>query len=215
MRGPIWDVPTRLFHWALVLLIAAAWWTAENDEIEWHVRAGMAVFMLLVFRLVWGVIGGSTARFGGFIKGPRAILTYLRGRYPSHVGHNPLGALSVIALLAAVAAIVGLGLVGIDEDGIAPGPLSHLVSDDLAEVAIELHEHEAFDALLVLVVLHVTAILFYAVAKRQNLIRPMVTGSGEIPAGVDPLRPAGAWRAAMALLTAFAAAWWIWTGAPL
>lgn len=215
MRGPIWDASTRLFHWLLVLQIAAAWWTAENDALDWHVRIGMAVFVLLVFRLVWGLIGGSTARFSNFLRSPAAVLAYVRGRHPAHVGHNPLGALSVVALLASVAAVVGLGLVGVDEDGIAPGPLSQWVSAEFAEEAIELHEHEAFDLLLVLIVLHLAAILFYALVRRQNLVGPMLTGNGSIPQDAEALRPAPRWRAVVAVVIAFSVGWWIWEGAPL
>ena len=215
MKGAIWDGWTRLFHWSLVLLVAAAWWTAENDEMDWHLRIGMAVFVLLVFRLVWGLIGSSTARFSSFLRGPGAVLLYLRGQYPAHVGHNPLGALSVVALLGAVALVVALGLLGVDEDGISPGPLSHWVSEYLAGQAVELHEHEAFDLLLALIVLHVAAILFYALFKRQNLLGPMVGGRGVVPEGATAMSAAPAWRAAIAFLVAFGLGWWVWAGAPL
>ena len=215
MRGPIWDGWTRFFHWSLVLLVAAAWWTAENDEMEWHLRIGMAVFVLLVFRLVWGLIGGSTSRFASFVHGPGAIFAYLRGRFPAHVGHNPLGALSVLGLLAGLLLVVGLGLIGVDEDGLAPGPLYLWVGEELSEEAIELHEHEAFDLLLVLIGLHVAAVLFYALVKRHNLLGPMISGRGEIPKGAEALQPASAGRAVLAWLIALGLGWWVWAGAPV
>lgn len=212
MRVRVWDLPLRLFHWLLVLLIAAAWWTGENDDLVWHYRIGFLALILIVFRLIWGFIGSSTARFASFIRGPRAILAYLRGASPHAVGHNPLGALSVIALLGLVAVVVGLGLFATDEDGIDPGPLSHYVSLDAAEEAADLHEL-FFDALLVVIAIHVAAILWYALFRRDNLIGPMITGAREAPPGTEPMRPVSAWRFWLALVLAFALTWWVWTGA--
>ncbi|MGZ8350210.1 MAG: cytochrome b/b6 domain-containing protein [Allosphingosinicella sp.] len=212
-RIRIWDGPTRLFHWSLVILIAAAWWTAEEEMLDWHSRIGFAILFLLVFRFVWGLIGSSTARFAGFVRGPREIVDYLRGSRPPAVGHNPLGALSVLALLGLTSLVVLLGLFATDDDGLAPGPLSHLVSYDAAEEAQDLHEL-GFNLLLALVGVHIAAILYYAILKRQNLVAPMVTGRGAAPEGAEPMRPAPAWRLAVAWLAAFAVAWWVWSGAP-
>ena len=214
MRLRIWDGPTRLFHWSLAILIAAAWWTAEEHLLVWHYRVGFAILCLLVFRIVWGFIGSSTARFAGFVRGPRAILTYLRGAAPPAIGHNPLGALSVLVLLGLSAIVVALGLFATDEDGIDPGPLSHLVSHDAAEEAQDLHE-DSFDLLLVMIGLHVAAILYYALIKRHNLVGPMLTGSGAAPEGAEELRGAPLWRVALAILIALLFGWWIWSGAPL
>lgn len=213
-RLRIWDGPTRLFHWSLVLLIAAAWWTAEEEMLDWHFRFGLAVLVLLVFRIAWGLIGSSTARFGSFVRGPRAILEYLRGAAPPAVGHNPLGALSVLALLGLTSLVVGLGLFATDDDGIMPGPLAYLVSWDAAEEAQDWHE-DAFNFLLILVAVHVAAILFYAFVKRQNLLGPMIGGRGRAPAGAEPMRPATWPRLLLAVVAAVAAGWWIWSGAPL
>ena len=213
-RVRIWDRPTRLFHWSLVVLIPAAWWTAEEELLDWHLWIGLAILCLLVFRLAWGLVGSSTARFSGFVRGPRAILDYLRGAGPPHVGHNPLGALSVLGLLGLSAVVVALGLFATDEDGIAPGPLSHLVSYDAAEGAQDLHE-DSFDLLLILIGLHLAAILYYALVKRQNLVGPMLTGCGPAPAGAEPMRPASILRLVAAILVAVAAGWWVWGGARL
>ena len=122
MRLKVWDLPTRFFHWLLVVLIAAAWWTGEHEDLTWHYRIGMAVLMLILFRLIWGVVGGSTARFARFVNGPRAIATYLRGTVPPAVGHNPLGALSVLALLGLYGGLV-LGLFATD-DGLSPASVT-------------------------------------------------------------------------------------------
>ena len=90
MRVRIWDLPVRLVHWSLVLLVTFSWWTAEQEWMEWHYRSGLAILGLLVFRIVWGVIGSSTARFASFVRGPRSILDYLRGRAEFVLGHNPV-----------------------------------------------------------------------------------------------------------------------------
>ena len=214
MRIRIWDLPTRLFHWLLVPLLFGSWWSAENHLLEWHYRFGFAIVLLLVFRLVWGLIGSSTARFSSFVRGPSAIRAYLRGGTAKRVGHNPIGALSVLAMLALLVVHVGLGLVSTDEDGLDPAPLAHLVSYDVSEAAQDLHE-TSFNLLLVLIGLHVAAILFYALFRRQNLVGPMVSGRGEAPAGVEAMRPAPLWRLLLAVAAAFAVTGWIWSGAPL
>lgn len=211
-RIRIWDGPTRLFHWTLAGLIAAAWWTAENELLDWHFRIGLAVLVLILFRVIWGFVGSSTALFSHFVRGPRAIAAYLRGA-PARIGHNPLGALSVLALLALVAAVTGSGLVTGDEDGLYQGPLAYLVSLETSEVAHDLHE-TGFNVLLVLIGLHVAAILYYALVRRDNLVAPMLTGARDLPEGTEPMRPAPLWRAALALTAAMLLAWWIWSGAP-
>lgn len=208
MKVPIWDAPTRLFHWAIVVLVALQWWTAEEEKIELHVTLGLVTLGLLLFRLIWGLIGSSTARFASFVKGPRAIFGYLRGRAGYVLGHNPLGALSVIGLLGVLAAQVGLGLFASDEDGLYGGPFAHLIDPDLSEEIAELHE-DLFDVLLVLIGLHVAAILYYALVKRDNLVAPMITGRRDVPEGVEGMRAVPAWRLVVAALLAAALAWWI------
>jgi cytochrome b len=214
MRARIWDAPTRLFHWLLVVLIPAAWWTAENEWLDWHYRIGLTIVTLLAFRLVWGLIGSSTARFGSFVRGPSAIRAYLTGRGPGSVGHNPLGALSVLAMIGLLVVHVAFGLVSTDQDGLNPAPLAHLVSYEVSEEAQDLHE-TSFNLLLVLIGVHVAAILHYTLFKRRNLVGPMLTGRGEVPDGIEPMRPVPAWRMALAIIVALLFAWWIWSGAPL
>ncbi len=209
-RVRIWDWPTRAFHWLLVALIGALWWTAENDEVELHVTLGIVTAGLLLFRLVWGVIGSSTARFSNFLKGPRGVVSYLNGRAAHAIGHNPLGGWSVAAMLALLSAQVGLGLFAEDEDGLAWGPLSPLLDGDTVEWVTELHEW-LFNLILALIALHVAAIVFYAIAQRRNLIGPMITGNGDAPNGVEPMRGAPAWRLLVAAVIAGAAALWLWS----
>lgn len=200
-RIAIWDLPTRLFHWAMVLLMPALWWTAEEHLYDWHFLLGELALGLILFRLFWGLLGSSTARFAGFVKGPGAILAYLRGRAPAHVGHNPLGALSVIALLLLLATVVGLGLFASDEDGLAPGPLSHLVSYDSARILAERHE-QVFWILVGFIGLHVAAILFYLLVKRDNLVAPMITGHAPAAAGGGEMAAAPLWRFLLAAILA-------------
>ena len=175
----LWDGPTRLVHWAVVALVGLSWFTAETGRMEWHRWSGYGVLGLLVFRLFWGFAGSASARFANFVHGPAAVAAYLRtvrARSPSGIpGHNPLGALSVVAILAVLVAQVGFGLFAVDIDGIESGPLSYMVDFDTGRVFAKLH-HQSFSVLQVLVVLHVAAVLFYLVYKRENLVAAMITG---------------------------------------
>lgn len=209
-RVRIWDWPTRAFHWLLVLLVPALWWTAENDLAEIHVLLGLGAFALVLFRLMWGLMGSSSARFASFIKGPRGVISYLNGRAAKVVGHNPLGGLSVAAMLAVFAAQVGLGLFASDDDGEVFGPLSLWLDEDMVETITELHE-TLFNVLLVLIVLHIAAILYYALVQRKNLVGPMLTGRGDAPEGVEEMRGAPVWRLVVALLITLGATAWLWT----
>lgn len=174
----VWDLPTRLFHWMLVLLVLIAWRSAEKRDISLHVLAGSGVAGLLVFRLWWGFFGSSTARFGNFLKGPRAVLAYARslaGRSAPELGHNPMGGWSVAALLLWLLALTGFGLFASDVDGLDSGPLADLVDFDASRLASHLHAL-LFDGLEALVALHLGAILFYHLVKRHKLVHAMVTG---------------------------------------
>lgn len=207
----VWDVPTRLFHWLLVALFALSWWSAENGEMDRHRLSGIILLGLLLFRVVWGFIGGSTARFSGFVKGPGAAMAYLRGAQP-RAGHNPLGGYAVLGLLLLIAAQIGTGLFAVDTDGIESGHLSHLVSFDAGREAAEFHEL-SFNVLLALIGLHIAAIVFYRLVKRRNLVKPMLTGSdAELPAGTPGLIPAAPWKLVLAVAAAAALAWWTGQG---
>lgn len=175
----IWDLPTRLFHWLLVICIAGAWITGEKEAFDWHMRFGYAVLGLLVFRLIWGFVGSETARFANFLRGPAAIRHHVAelltpGRLAAHGGHNPLGALAVLALLLVVSVQAVSGL--FTSDGIlVDGPLVDRVSSATASLMRSIHLNN-FNILLGIVALHVGAVLIYALWKRLDLVRPMVTG---------------------------------------
>ncbi|OHX11732.1 hydrogenase [Chromobacterium sphagni] len=176
----VWDMPTRLFHWTLVALFAAMWFCAERggEWLQYHIYGGVAMASLLLFRLIWGVAGSQTARFSSFVRGPRAILRYLRGELPEHEapGHNPLGGWMVVAMLLALAFQVLTGLFAADVDSyLFDGPLARHVDSSLAESLTSVHKL-LFNGLLGLVALHVAAIVLYRVVKKQNLLLPMLTG---------------------------------------
>ena len=211
---PVWDVPIRLFHWTLVALIAFSWWSAENGRAEWHIWSGLAVMSLLLFRVFWGFFGSSTARFGSFVRGPRAVLDYARNpRSWGEVGHTPLGALSVVALLGLLSVQVGLGLVLSDEDGTVTAPLNRFVSFNTAEWAHDLHEL-LFNVLLGFIALHVAAILFYRLVLGKRLLGSMITGRTQAVGAAQPMRPARWWTAVLCLLAAIAITRWVIAGAP-
>lgn len=213
-RVPVWDLPVRLFHWAIVLLLVAQWLTAEFELWGLHKPAGYGVLALVLFRICWGFAGSPTARFASFVRGPRTVAAYARGvlaRTPGHaIGHNPLGAISVLALLAALLAQTVSGLFLLDTDtGLVSGPLAHLVSDDTAFLATAIHE-TTFNVLLALVVLHVLTIAIYAVWKRENLLRPMLVGDKQVPAVLAPQVPAAAPRLRLAVLLLLACSVLVW-----
>jgi cytochrome b len=207
----IWDLPTRLFHWLLVGLIGLSWWSGEYHFDDIHIWSGIAVLSLLIFRLLWGLVGGSTARFASFVRGPKAVFGYLQGTWRG-IGHNPLGALSVVALLLMVGIQVGLGLFASDEDGLMQGPLARLVSMDMSEWAREWHE-DLVNVLLALIGLHVAAIIFYRL-RGKRLLKPMITGRGEVEPGVQPMKPAKWWVAILCLIGAIGITRWVVAGAP-
>ena len=188
--------------------------SAESHAMDWHYWSGSIMVGLIVFRLIWGVIGGSTARFTSFVRSPGSAFAYLRSDAARAPGHNPLGAYSVIAMLALLVVQVGTGLFAGDTDGLESGPLSYLVSFDQTQTAAEIHE-TSFNLLLALVGLHILAVLYYTVVRKHGLIRAMITGRD---AGVDPgngaLVPAPLWKLALAVTVAAALAFWITKGAP-
>jgi cytochrome b len=208
----VWDLPTRLFHWLLVIAFAFSWWSAREDHMDWHLRSGLLILALLAFRLVWGLIGGSTARFAGFLRGPRAVWAYVRGA-PAKPGHNPLGGWSVVAMLLALCVLVGSGTLAVDTDGIESGPLSYLVSFDTGRLASHVHGL-FFNAALALIGLHLAAILFYRAVRGRNLVRPMITGRDPgLGVGAAELAPASLVRFILAAAVAGLFAWWIAAGA--
>jgi cytochrome b len=171
----VWDAPTRLFHWSIVALMFLSWLSADQGYMTVHLWSGLTLLALLLFRLGWGLIGSTTARFSNFLHPPRRVIAYLKsgGSLP-HAGHNPAGGLMVMALLAVLLAQILTGLFG--NDGLKfAGPLALLVSDDASDQLTRIHGI-IFNIILVLVWLHVAAIGFYHFVKGDNLVAPMVSG---------------------------------------
>jgi len=206
----IWDGFTRLTHWLLVVLLSVSWWTARHHQMNVHRYSGYALLGALCFRLYWGVFGSTTARFGHFVKGPRSIWRYIRSeaRHPSP-GHNPLGALSVLALLGSLLAQVTLGLFCVDVDGIESGPLSNWVTFETGRECSRLHLL-GFDVLKWFIALHVAAVVCYWLFKRDNLIRPMITGSrGWSHEPLPQIEFAPRWQALLGISLAAVLVWYI------
>lgn len=179
----VWDLPTRLFHWLLVAAVIGSVVTSQigGNAMIWHFRCGFAIATLLLFRLVWGFVGGRWSRFAAFIYSPATVLRYLRGQgRPEHaVGHNPLGAASVFAMLAVLIAQVSTGVISDDEIA-AVGPFAKFVSNATVSLATGYHKGYGKSLLLALVVLHLAAILYYFLAGRENLVKPMLDGDKPI-----------------------------------
>lgn len=201
-RFLLWDLPTRLFHWLLVLAMAAAVVTGQlgGSLIEWHGRLGLLIVGLLAFRIVWGLLGSTYARFAQFAPTPGRVRAYLAGQWQGE-GHNPLGALSVLGLLGLLVLQVATGLVANDDIAFR-GPLFDLVGNDLSNRLTGLH-HLLSNLLIGLVLLHVAAIAFYGHVKKQKLLKPMLTGWKE---GEGESAKGGGWLAVIvALLIAIGA----------
>jgi cytochrome b len=205
---PVWDVPIRVFHWLVVVLVATQFLTAEFDAWALHKLSGYCVLALVLFRIVWGFIGTHTARFTSFVRGPSAIRAYARGfwsRTAEHaIGHNPMGALSVLGMLVLLLLQTGTGLFSMDRDtGLVSGPLSHLVSEDTSFRFTAIHEFLS-GVVQILIALHVLVIAYYALRKRENLIWPMIVGKKRVAAAVEA--PAMSNYAVRALVAAVLAA---------
>ena len=187
----VWDLPTRLFHWSLAAAVVGLVISGQvgGGAMVWHFRLGYVVLALLLFRLVWGVVGGKWSRFASFIYSPSQIRAYLKGQgSPEHsVGHNPLGAFSVFGLLFILLLQVAAGLFSDDEIASA-GPLTKFAPGNLVSKLTWYHADVGKFILIALVVLHVAAIVFYRVKKNENLVTPMVRGDKELPVAVTPSR---------------------------
>lgn len=187
----VWDLPTRLFHWALVVCVIGLITTAQlgGAAMLWHFQLGYFTLSLLLFRIVWGWVGGRWSRFSSFLYSPTALWRYIKQPTAPHpsVGHSPLGALSVFALLAVLLLQVSSGLMSDDEISNA-GPLSRFMSAYLVSNATDYHKNIGKFILLGLALLHVAAIFFYLFKKKENLIRPMVTGDKQLPLPMPPTR---------------------------
>lgn len=212
VRIKLWDLPTRLFHWSLVLAVSVAVVTGElgGDWMDIHGKAGLTIVGLVTFRVVWGFIGSTHARFLSFLPTPGKVLAYLKGRWQG-VGHNPLGALSVFALLGLLAVQAGTGLFTNDDIAFT-GPLNVLVDEALAGRLTGWHRQLA-NVLLGLLALHIVAIFFYVRFKKDKLIKPMVTGWKEVPQGASKSATRGGPVALVVALAAAAGAVYVASGA--
>lgn len=199
----LWDLPTRLFHWALALAVTAALVTGSlaGPWLSWHQACGLTILWLLVFRLVWGFLGGTYARFAQFWPTPRRLRDYFAGRW-QQPGHTPLGALSVLAMLGLLLIQVSLGLFARDDTGFR-GPLSSWLGAAAADEVTAWH-HQGAGLVLLLVLLHLGAILFYRLLRRRDLVTPMITG--RLPGSDAASAPPGRWLAlGLAVIAATAA----------
>jgi cytochrome b len=208
---PVWDIPVRLFHWTLVLLIAFSWLSGEMDWMAWHMYSGYAVLTLVLFRILWGFVGSTHARFGDFIYGPRALFGYIK-TLPSRTaakfaGHNPLGGLSVVLILLCVLAQAGTGLFA-NDDIINEGPLFKYVSKELSDWLTSIHKYN-FNVLLALIGLHIAAVLYYLIWKSENLVKPMFTGRKHLPAGAAPALMRSTGLAVVLLAVCAAGVWFL------
>jgi len=214
----VWDLPTRLFHWLLVICIVGSVASAKigGNAMEWHLRFGLMVLILLAFRLLWGFVGGRWSRFASFIYAPATLLRHLRGRAGRdewlEVGHSPTGALSVFALLALLVAQVASGLVADDEIS-TTGPLIKYVSGATSSLLTSWHKTWGQWLIYTLVALHIAAILFYLLRKGHNLTGAMLRGDKLLPADAPASRDSAATRllAAVLLLACAAGAGWVWS----
>ncbi|WP_404425997.1 cytochrome b/b6 domain-containing protein [Thalassospira australica] len=186
----LWDFPVRLFHWALVIAIATSWWSNQEVMIDIHAISGYSVLALVLFRIIWGFVGSSNARFTGFVAGPRKVIGYMRklpngsARDLTYPGHNPAGGWMVVVLIALVAVQAISGLFTSEDTFLFfDGPLVAYVSSDFASTMNFIH-HTNINLIYGAVALHVLAAIFYLMIKRENLIGAMITGARKVPESV-------------------------------
>ena len=184
VETPMWDLPVRLFHWSFAICFTVSWISGQAENLKWHYGSGMVLLGLIVFRVLWGLVGSPTARFGHFLRGPGAAVRYLRQSFghfaPSHsFGHNAAGGLMVAALIGLGGLQVVSGMSSTD-DLIFEGPLYGHLPNWLARPLEILHEPLA-NILLALALLHIAVILVYRIVKRENLVRAMVLGRARLP----------------------------------
>ncbi|MBW8184473.1 cytochrome b/b6 domain-containing protein [Shewanella nanhaiensis] len=177
----VWDLPTRIFHWGMIVLLGGLWWTADAGEMDWHQVLAYSLMVFIVFRLIWGVVGSDTSRFSHFIKHPKAVLDYMKltkeHGVSSSIGHNPLGGYMVIALIMLVSAQLTTGLFATDEI-FTEGPLYSLVSSETGSLMSWLHK-KIFYVMLGFASIHVLAVAYHRL-KGDKLITPMITGYKQV-----------------------------------
>ena len=206
---PVWDLPTRLFHWILPVLLIVSYVSVQENYMRVHLASGITVLALLVFRVIWGLVGSETARFSHFLHSPFAALRHLlhlaRREPDTQIGHNAAGGWMVLVMLLILFAQVGTGLFA-NDDGATEGPLAKFVRKDTSDWLSKLHGIN-FDILLGAIVLHLLAIAAYAILKRHNLVRPMISGKKRLPAATPAPRMASPLLAAVLLAVIGVGAW--------
>ena len=204
----VWDWPIRVFHWLLVLAVLTLFVTGKigGNWLEWHRRAGFLVMGLVLFRVVWGFTGGYYARYANFVRGPKAVMEFIRGKTVRPAGHNPLGALSVLAMLSVIAFQVGTGMFA-NDDVMLEGPYAAMVGKEMSDWLTKLHKINSY-VILCLVGLHISAIAYYYFRKKENLVLPMVTGGKVLPEDV-PQSGHPAWIAPAVIAQVAALVYWL------
>jgi cytochrome b len=211
--APTWDLPVRIFHWLLVLLVISQITTASigGNAMQLHALGGYSILALVLFRILWGFLGGTHARFHDFVRGPAAVIRYAKslrkGPHVEHRGHNPLGGWSVMAMLGSLLVQAATGLFA-NDDVMMEGPLVKHVSGRSSEIATAIHDVNAA-VLLALIAVHVAAVLFYLLARKENLIAPMISGRKRSGTCAAPAQYGKAWLAAILLGCSAAAVYFV------
>jgi cytochrome b len=207
----VWDAPVRIFHWLLVLLLVLQYVTVKFGYMTYHVYGGYAILTLLVFRIIWGFVGSTHARFGDFLYGPGAMFAYIRTlprrEAAKFAGHNPLGGLSVLLMLVAVLVQAVTGLFA-NDDVLTEGPLVQWIAKETSDWITTIHRYN-FYVVLGLAAAHILAVLYYLLYKSENLVKAMFTGYKSLPTAPAGARIAGAWLALVVLAIAVAAVWFV------
>ncbi|NQX88115.1 MAG: cytochrome b/b6 domain-containing protein [Halioglobus sp.] len=206
----LWDIPTRVIHWMIVVCLPLSWWSAQEQRYDLHKWLGYTVLVLVIVRVLWGFIGSRHSRFSDFLVGPSAVWAYLRGRGAASVGHNPLGGWSVVLLLSLLALQSISGLFNTD-DILFSGPFYYWASTELRDTMGVVHQW-AFDGLLALVSLHVLAVCYHQFLRREKLVQAMVAGRADGRAG--KLAPAPWWWAVLLAGAVALVLWWLIERAP-
>jgi cytochrome b len=205
----VWDLPTRLFHWAIAVLIVVSYVSVDHNWMQVHLLSGFTVLTLVLFRLIWGVVGSETSRFARFLRSPFAAFRHLaafgRREPDNEVGHNEAGGWMVLVMLLCLMVQVGTGLFS-NDDGATEGPLAKFVGKAWSDRISGWHGLN-FDVLLALICFHIIAVIAYAVVKRHDLVRPMFTGKKKLPAATRAPRLVSPAIALLIVLVAGAAVW--------
>jgi cytochrome b len=211
VKVKVWDAPVRIFHWLLVLLLIFQYVTVKASYMTWHMYGGYTILALLLFRIIWGFVGSTHARFGDFLYGPAAMFAYIRTlprrEAAKFAGHNPLGGLSVLLMLLAVMVQAVTGLFA-NDDVLTEGPLVQWIAKETSDWITTIHRYN-FYVVLGLVAAHILAVLYYLFYKSENLVKAMFTGYKALPAAPAGARIAGTWLALVVLAIAVSAVYFI------